>query len=190
MVGIAAGSDPGSCVSGSAGFSAGGRRWRIRCGDGHAPEHATFWSRDDNLVVGGDQLLLSISPNLGVYPSEPEADPVGEWIASCDKFRAFAQPDQLILAGHKVPYTGLPLRLTQMIDNHHNALDRLLDHLSSPRVAGDCFKPLFKREIGRGEYGLALVEAVAHLNHLHQTGQATRKLSVNGAWLYQAQKKP
>ena len=39
----------------------GGRDWDIRMGDGHAPEHATFWSRDDNLVIGGDQLLPSIS---------------------------------------------------------------------------------------------------------------------------------
>ena len=55
---------------------AGGRNWDIRCGDGHAPEHATFWSRDDDLVIGGDQLLPSISANLGVYATEPGADPV------------------------------------------------------------------------------------------------------------------
>jgi hypothetical protein len=43
----------------------GGRRWQVRMGDGHAPEHATFWSLDDHLILGGDQLLPSISPNLG-----------------------------------------------------------------------------------------------------------------------------
>ncbi|MFT5743877.1 MAG: glyoxylase-like metal-dependent hydrolase (beta-lactamase superfamily II), partial [Paracoccaceae bacterium] len=46
----------------------GGRNWDIRMGNGHAPEHATFWSADDDLVIGGDQLLPSISPNIGVYP--------------------------------------------------------------------------------------------------------------------------
>ena len=164
----------------------GGRRWEVRCGDGHAPEHATFWSRDDDLVVGGDQLLLSISPNIGVYATEPEADPLGEWIASCTRFQAHARPDQLILAGHKLPYTGLPLRLTQMIENHHGALRRLLAHLATPRTAGDCFAPLFKREIGRGTYGLALAEALAHLNHLHQSGAVTRQMGPDGAWLWQA----
>ena len=29
----------------------GGRDWDVRIGHGHAPEHATFWSRDDNLVL-------------------------------------------------------------------------------------------------------------------------------------------
>ena len=154
----------------------GGRTWDIRTGDGHAPEHATFWSRDDNLVVGGDQLLPSISANLGVYPTEPEADPVADWLASCAAFQPHARPDHLVLPGHKLPFTGLPLRLTQMIDNHHGALDRLLDHLQTPRTAGDCFLPLFKREISGGEYGLALVEAVAHLTHLHQAGKISRTL--------------
>jgi glyoxylase-like metal-dependent hydrolase (beta-lactamase superfamily II) len=164
----------------------GGRRWDIRMGDGHAPEHATFWSRDDNLVIGGDQLLPSISANLGVYPTEPGADPVADWLRSCEAFKPVARDDQLVLGGHKLPFTGLPLRLEQMIENHHGALARLLAHLAEPRVAGDCFLPLFKRSIGRSEYGLALVEALAHLNHLHQSGQASRRAGPDGAWLWQA----
>ena len=31
----------------------GGRTWDIHMGNGHAPEHATFWSRDDHLVISG-----------------------------------------------------------------------------------------------------------------------------------------
>ncbi len=58
----------------------GGRTWDVHMGNGHAPEHATFWSRDDNLVIAGDQILSSISPNVGVYPTEPMADPIGEWL--------------------------------------------------------------------------------------------------------------
>jgi len=164
----------------------GGRMWDIRMGNGHAPEHATFWCRDDNMVIGGDQLLPSISPNLGVYPTEPAADPVAEWLESCERFQNFASDDQLVLGGHKLPYTGLPLRLTQLIENHHGALARLLDHLKTPRSAGACFPALFKRNIGDGEYGLALVEAVAHVNHLYHLGQVTRQFNDEGAWLYQA----
>ena len=162
----------------------GGRTWDIRCGDGHAPEHATFWSRDDALVLGGDQLLPSISANLGVYATEPMADPVGEWMDSCRRLSAFAEDGQLVLPGHKTPFTGLPLRLRQMVENHEGALARLSDHLADPRTAADCFLPLFKRQIGGPEYGMALVEAVAHLNHLLLTGRATRERRADGAWLW------
>ncbi len=160
----------------------GGRTWDIRMGNGHAPEHATFWSRDCNLVIGGDQLLPSISPNIGVYPTEPDADPLAEWLEACERLAPFARDTHLVLGGHKLPFTGLPKRMTQLIENHHGALTRLWDHIATPQRAGDCFKPLFKRDIGEGEYGLALVEAIAHLNHLHQTGRATRTLRDNAYW--------
>lgn len=163
----------------------GGREWDIRFGQGHAPDHATFWSRDDHLVIGGDQLLATISPNLGVYATEPDADPLGEWLQSCARFQPLARAEQLVLPGHKLPFTGLPARLVQLIDNHHGALDRLRDHLAGgPRTAAECFAPLFKRQIDEGTYGLALVEAVAHLNHLFRLGAVTRTRRGDGAWLY------
>ncbi len=162
----------------------GGRNWIVRTGDGHAPEHATLWSLDDDLVIGGDQLLPSISPNIGVHPTEPEANPLAEWLLSCEKFVPFANDDLLILGGHKLPYYGLPLRLKQMIENHHSALDRLEAFLKTPRKGGDCFPPLFKREITPGIYGLAMVETIAHLNYLHQAGRATRVIADDGAFLW------
>lgn len=162
----------------------GGRDWDVRIGNGHAPEQATFWSRNDNLVLGADQLLPSISPNIGVYATEPDADPLSEWIESCVRFAEVAEDRHLVLPGHKLPFTGLPLRLRQLEDNHHGALQRLLDHLGEPRTAGDCFLPLFKREIRGDAYGLALVEAVAHLNHLYQRGDLRRWKREDGAWLW------
>ncbi|NVK99377.1 MBL fold metallo-hydrolase [Ruegeria pomeroyi] len=166
-------------------FRMGGRDWDVHMGNGHAPEHATFWSRDDNLVITGDQILSSISPNIGVYATEPMADPLADWLETCERLAPLARPEHLALGGHKLPFTGLPIRMRQLIDNHHGALKRLRDHLDTPKAASDCFAPLFKRTIGEGEYGLALVEAVAHVNHLYHTGEVTRTRRADGAWLYQ-----
>lgn len=165
---------------------AGGRRWQVRLGQGHAPDHATLWSLDDHLILGGDQLLPGISANLGTYPTEPGADPVTEWMDSARAFQPLAREDHLVLPGHKLPFTGLPLRLVQMIDNHIGALDRLEAHLKTPQVAVDCFLPLFRREVGAAEFGFALVETVAHLNCLLRQGRVSRSLSDGGAWLWQA----
>ena len=168
-------------------ITAGGRRWRVRVGHGHAPEHATLWSMDDTLVLGGDQLLPGISANIGVYATEPEADPLGDWLAATASFVPHARDDHLVLPGHKLPFCGLPLRLTQMADNHHGALARLCDHLATPRRATDCFAPLFKRAIGPAEFGLAMAESVAHLNYLLKRGAVSRWLGGDGAWLWQAE---
>jgi len=162
----------------------GGRTWDIRLGGGHAPDHATFWSRDDALVLSGDQILPSISSNIGVYATEPEANPLADWLESCARFRDMATPEQLVLGGHKLPFTGAPLRLTQLIDNHHGCLDRLRTHLAEPRSAGECFPPLFKRRIGEGEYGLALVEALAHCLYLWHAGDAAREIGPDGTWRF------
>ncbi len=164
---------------------AGGRDWDVHIGNGHAPEHLTLWSRDDTLVLAGDQIIPSISPNIGVYPAEPEADPLGDWLESCEKFAVLAQDKHLVLGGHKLPFTGLPLRMRQLAENHHGALDRLRQHLATPRTASECFPPLFKRKIDHSTYGFALVEAVAHLNHLHQAGEVSRTRRACGAWLWQ-----
>lgn len=162
----------------------GGRQWDVHIGNGHSPEHATFWSRDDNLVIAGDQILPSISPNIGVYATEPDADPLGEWLEACERLSGLARADHLVLGGHKLPFTGLPFRMNQLIENHHGGLARLLGYLAEPRTAAQCFPPLFKRKIGDGEYGLALVEAIAHLNHMLKLGKITRHLDDSGAWIW------
>jgi hypothetical protein len=110
---------------------------------------------------------------------------VGDWLTACAALRPHARDSQLVLPGHKLPFTGLPDRLRQMVDNHHGALDRLRTHLADgPKTAAECFPPLFKRKIDSGTYGLALVEAVAHLNHLLTLGAVTRTRRADGAWLY------
>lgn len=163
---------------------AAGRDWTVHVGHGHAPEQITLWAGD--LILGADQLLPGISANIGVYPTEPDADPLTEWLASCTAFKPLATDTQLILPGHKLPFTGLPLRLIQMIDNHEQALMRLRAFLQVPATAHDCMPTIFKREIAGAEYGLAIVEAVAHLNCLLQRGLVSRHLDRDGRNKWQA----
>ncbi|MCC6305982.1 MAG: MBL fold metallo-hydrolase [Rhodobacteraceae bacterium] len=161
-----------------------GRTFEVAAGEGHAPEHLVLFSLDDGIVLGGDQLLPGISPNLGVYPTEPGADPVGEWLASARALAARARPDQLVLPGHRLPYRGLPARLGELVLHHTTALERLREHLALPRTAADCFLPLFGRLIEPEVWGLALGEAMGHLNHLMHQGEVTCARRGDGAILW------
>lgn len=163
----------------------GHRKWKVITGDGHAPEHLTFHSLDDDLIIAGDQILPGISPNITVHPTEILADPLDEWLQSCATLQTHVDNDRLILGGHKLPFRGGKLRLQQLIDNHANSLKRLLDYLETPRLAGQCFDILFKRKIGAAEYTLALGEALAHLNYLYLRGKISRDIDQQGLWWWQ-----
>lgn len=165
---------------------AGGRDWDVHIGNGHAPEHVTLWSRDDDLVLAGDQILPSISPNISVAPGEPAANPLADWLESCERLGQLARTEHVVLGGHNLPFTGLPLRMHALAENHYSALDRLRDHLRTPRTVAECFPVLFRREIGKGIYGLALGESLAHLNWLLHAGEVTRTRRDDGAWLWQS----
>ncbi len=164
----------------------GKRTWTVHIGNGHAPAHATLWCNEEPLVLAGDQILPGISSNVGVYATEPDADPLSEWLESCERLSCIATEDHLVFPGHKLPFTGLPARLHQLIENHHSGLKRLLVFLETPRTAVDCFPVLFKRKIEGGNYGLAMVEAMAHLNHLLIAGKVTRTADSDGVWIWKS----
>ncbi|MEM8572522.1 MAG: MBL fold metallo-hydrolase [Pseudomonadota bacterium] len=165
-------------------FDAGGRRWRVEIGHGHAPDHAMLWCDDEDLVIAGDQVLPKISSNLGVYATEPGADPVGDWMETCARLLPLANPAQVVMPGHQRPFVGLDTRLRDLISQQNAALERLLDALGQPRKASECFQAIYEREISHGEYALALYETVGHLNHLRRRGLASRETTGDGVWIW------
>ena len=138
------------------------------------------------MVLAGDQVLPGISSNLGVYPTEPNADTVGDWINSCKKFLELASDEYVVLPGHGRPFSGLPRRLVQLIENHEAALKRIKQALEAePKSAVELFKTIFKRDINKREYMLALHEAVGHVNHLYKTGLVNRHIRQDGAFIFE-----
>ncbi|MCU0881075.1 MAG: MBL fold metallo-hydrolase [Hyphomonadaceae bacterium] len=165
----------------------GDSQWRAVHGSGHCPDHMCLWNDERKLLISGDQVLPRISSNVSVFPTEPDGDPMADWIASCHNLRARLPDDLLVLPAHNEPFTGLHHRLTSLIDNHETALTRLADHLAeAPRRVVDCFSPLFKRPIGGEVLGMATGEALAHLNCLIGRGLAARHQDQAGIWWFSA----
>jgi glyoxylase-like metal-dependent hydrolase (beta-lactamase superfamily II) len=159
----------------------GGRTWRVVTGSGHSPEHACLVDDEAKLLIAGDQVLPRITSNVSLSLSEPEADPLGEWLASIAKLRRLPD-DLLVLPSHGEPFTGLHARLDALAGGHAERLDALHVHLGEPRRAVDCFSVLFGRKIDDSVYGMATGEAMAHLRHLEVEGRAVRELRDGAHW--------
>lgn len=165
----------------------GGEAWRVVVGCGHSPEHACLLRLSDNVFISGDQVLPRISSNVSVFPTEPEADPLSDWIWSCRKLLAETPGEACVLPAHNEPFFGLHVRLNALIESHERSLDRLEKRLrEGPRRAVDCFGALFARQIGPDLLGMATGEAMAHLNCLRAQGRAQREAGPDGVWLYSA----
>lgn len=155
--------------------------WRVVVGSGHSPEHACLLDEVNGVLIAGDQVLPKISSNVSLGPSEPDADPLGEWLASIDKL--FTLPDDLLVCpAHGEPFRGLHIRLAALRDQHHSRLDALALALrDTPMRVIDSFGYLFSRTIGPEQIGLASGEAMAHLRRLERDGRALRETR-DGVW--------
>lgn len=165
----------------------GGRYWQVIVGSGHSPEHACLYCPALKLLISGDQVLPRITPNVSVFPTEPESDPLQEWIQSCGRIREILPDDLLVLPAHEAPFRGLHVRLTQLIETHKRELNQLYDYLTEPRRVVDCFPALFKREITDGHLMLATGETLAHLNCLRKRQQVIRETDSQGVDWYRQQ---
>jgi glyoxylase-like metal-dependent hydrolase (beta-lactamase superfamily II) len=156
-------------------------------GHGHSPEHACLASDALKVFISGDQVLPRISSNVSVFPTEPEADPLGDWIESLLALRAALPDDMLVLPAHGEPFMGLHARLDRLIGGHTKGLDRLKRSLAEPKRAIDVFGALFARPItGNSDLlGMATGESMAHLNHLLALGEVQRSLGDDGVLRYQ-----
>jgi glyoxylase-like metal-dependent hydrolase (beta-lactamase superfamily II) len=168
-------------------FEIGGRTWRVVTGNGHSPEHACLYCPELKLLISGDQVLPRISSNVSVFPTEPDADPLTDWLTSCAKLKAAVPDDVLVLPAHNDPFHGLHARLDHLIAGHERSLGRLEKLLAAgPRRAVDVFGALFARPIGPDLLGMATGESVAHINCLIGRGLAVREEGDDGVAWYRA----
>jgi glyoxylase-like metal-dependent hydrolase (beta-lactamase superfamily II) len=153
----------------------GGRTWEVMIGLGHAPEHACLYCAEAGVLIAGDQILPKITPNIGVWFTEPEADPLADYLASLGQFRRLPA-ETLVLPSHNLPFTGLHRRLDELAAHHEVRFDRLaaaLDGAGKPAMA--LLPALFPRALDDFQIGLALGETIAHLHCMVGQGRAVRR---------------
>lgn len=161
----------------------GGRAWRVMIGAGHAPEHACLYSAELKLLIGGDQLLPRITPNVSVWPEEPEADPLRLYLGSLSQFRSLPE-ETVVLPSHDLPYVGLHTRLGELTRLHDARLSKVYESCARPSTAMDVVRVLFERELDSHQLMFAVGESLSHLHFLMGEGRIARTSRGDGVDLF------
>jgi glyoxylase-like metal-dependent hydrolase (beta-lactamase superfamily II) len=161
----------------------GAHPWRVVVGHGHSPEHASLYCEALGVFIAGDMLLPRISTNVSVWPTEPEADPVGDFLKALARYAALPA-DTLVLPSHGLPFHGLHARVEALREHHRTRLDRLIAACVTPRTAADVLPVLFDRKFDDHHLLFAMGEAIAHLNYLMHRGEL-RRVADGGVYGFQ-----
>ena len=160
-----------------------GREWQVLVGQGHAPEMICLFSAELNLLIAADQILPKISPVVGVWPAEPEANPLADFLATLERFRALPD-DCLVLPSHGRPFRGLHVRIDQLVAHHAERLEATLAACARPVTVAEVMPQLFNRELDTHQLQFAVGESLAHLNYLLAKGRLRRSLDDDGRLRY------
>lgn len=151
----------------------GDRNFKILIGSGHSPEHACLYCEEDKILISGDQVLPKITSNVSVYPTEPLANPLGDWFASL-KMLSQLDEETLVLPAHNEVFLGLHKRVDEISSSHFRRLNSVMELCASPKTAVEAFSALFKRKLKGFDMIMGLGESLAHLHYLENQGVIER----------------
>jgi len=143
----------------------GGREWQPLIANGHAPGHTSLYCAEAGLLIAGDQILPSISPNISVHANNRDEDALHAYLSSLQRF-ARLDGDTAVLPSHGRIFTGLHGRLDAIAAHHRERLAKVRSLCTQPLCLAEVTPRLFRKTLAGNDYPLALGEALAHLVYL------------------------
>ncbi len=161
--------------------SVGQRHFKAIHAPGHSDGQLVFYDEADKLLLAGDQVLLRITPNIGLwFISEP--NPLGRYLASLQSLADLEV--RLALPGHHALITDWQGRVNEIQDHHTLRLDKLLaafngHGLTSYQASYHLFN---HQKLSKIEVRFAVAETLAHLEYLVDKQNLRR--DDNEVWLF------
>ncbi len=179
---------PDVVLRGGEELAADGRRFRVIFTPGHSPGHVCLYSEAEEILIAGDHVLPTITPNVSLHPDGAE-NPLGEYLES---LRAVAELRvRLVLPAHEYTFGDLPRRVREILEHHAERNRQIIGTIKDrPRTAYEVAS-LIPWNLGPWETftawtrRMALMETLAHLRYLESTGQV-RSAAENGIVYWQA----
>jgi glyoxylase-like metal-dependent hydrolase (beta-lactamase superfamily II) len=141
--------------------------WEVLHLPGHADGHLALLR--EGVLVAGDTLLASITPNVGLYP-DSRPDPLGDYLGSLERIAELAP--RVALPGHGEVIDDPAGRARELIAHHGERLKRTAEALDGrPQSAYAVSFSLFPEPLSPTLRRFALAETRAHLEYLvHRDG--------------------
>jgi glyoxylase-like metal-dependent hydrolase (beta-lactamase superfamily II) len=147
--------------------------WRALETNGHAEGHLCLHEATTKVLISGDQVLPTISSNIGFAWRGHDANPLGSFLTSLERLQILAV-DTLVLPAHGAPFRGLHSRTNDLRAHHLQQLEKLMSACTSPKTAHELLPVMFRRPLKGIHLYLAMSEAVAHLEYLVVAGRLQR----------------
>ena len=142
----------------------GGRNFLAIHAPGHSDGQLIFYDAADELMLCGDQVLKSITPNIGLWPST-EADPLGRYLDSLECLAGLKV--RLALPGHGSLITEWQARIASLQEHHRARLEQTRRAVEGGATALEVSRRLFNfGTLSEHELRFAVAEAMAHLDYL------------------------
>jgi glyoxylase-like metal-dependent hydrolase (beta-lactamase superfamily II) len=152
----------------------GARDWRWLESGGHAHGHLCLHAAQPrSVLIAGDQVLPTISPNVSLTPLTPDPNPLATYLDSLQRLAAL-DASTLVLPSHGRPFVGLAARAAEIRQHHERQIAKLFEACRTPLTAFECLPFLYRRQQRGFNLFLAMGEALAHLEYLARSGQFTR----------------
>ncbi len=144
--------------------------WEVHHLPGHADGHICLLR--DGVLVAGDTLLRTITPNIGLFPGS-NPDPLADYLATLRRIIELAP--RIAYPGHGEPIHDPAGRARELLEHHRVRLVQTRAALDArARPASDLAFDLFPDARSPSLRRFALAETLAHLEHLVLGGEAAR----------------
>jgi len=169
-------------------ISTGAFTFQVLWTPGHSAGHICLYEPNKKVLISGDHILPTITPNISRHPQSME-NPLGRYLNSLNSLK---QLDiELVLPGHESPFAELKPRIDELIQHHEQRnLEILATTKGEPKTAYQIVKELTWgggtgwQDMPFFHKRLAIFETLAHLEMMTINGQIG-KLSRDGIIYYQ-----
>jgi glyoxylase-like metal-dependent hydrolase (beta-lactamase superfamily II) len=148
---------------------------------GHCDGHFVFYDENFGFLIGGDQILDKISPNISLWPTF-DPNPLQSFIDSLQALKPL--PIHRIFPGHGPIITQAQMRIEQLLQHHHERLEEIVSYLKqdgNQTAYQICRKLFHSRQLDLHQLRFAMAETLAHLVFLEFEGKVKRDAHENAS---------